>query len=187
MPDRRDPDEPEPSGTVSAHDWLIARPVKTKSHLGDDWRGQWARVERWQARLQPARNSLPDEGSSAQLAILDDVYAFFMNCYHLKDWFIQSGARTKGEVEKHVNDSEALSLCGDICNGLKHYRLDPARAPETRTYSGKWSTTSSTMTDSGSPARWYFTDTPRGNWDMFELADECVESWRRFIGTPIKA
>lgn len=81
-------------------------------------------------------------------------------------------------VDDYIQRSEALSTCRDICNGLKHYRLDPSRAPKNLTIGGGWSTTTSTLTDSGEPARWWFTDTPCGDWDMFALADECLDGWR---------
>ena len=58
----------------------------------------------------------------------DNIYAFFMHCYHLKDWIkndhsVESRMPNIGtDVDHFVNESEALSLCTELCNSLK--RLD---------------------------------------------------------------
>jgi hypothetical protein len=94
------------------------------SHLGTTGRDQWERVLRWHGRLARIRAALPSRGIAKQLA-LDDVFAFFMNCYHLADWISRDGEKTKLEVDAFMKRSKPMQLCRDVCNGLKHYRLDP--------------------------------------------------------------
>jgi len=48
------------------------------------WFEQFRRVKRWYTRFKSI-----DEGRPDTLTLdgyLDEVYAFFQNCYHLKDW-----------------------------------------------------------------------------------------------------
>jgi hypothetical protein len=54
----------------------------------------------------------------------DVVYAFFINAYHLGDWMIVDGVATKEEWHRFVSDHFELGLCRDLCNGVKHRRLN---------------------------------------------------------------
>lgn len=45
---------------------------------------------------------------------------FFIECHHLGDWISKSEGLN---VYEFVNRSEELSLCRDICNGVKHLTL----------------------------------------------------------------
>jgi hypothetical protein len=66
----------------------------------------------------------------------DDVYSFFQNIHHLKDWLRHDPAShvTKADVETFIKNSSELSICADLCNGSKHLKLtspltgDPATA-----------------------------------------------------------
>ena len=88
------------------------------------WGEQHARMIRWHSRLAQAnRDDVVEQ--------VDEFYAFFICCYHLKDWIkndehLESSVRNR--VEAFVNQSDALSLAGDITNGFKHLKRDDARA-----------------------------------------------------------
>jgi hypothetical protein len=161
----------------------------TTSHLGTGWQDQRTRVGRWHKRLAAIRRGIPPDMSQAEA--LDDVYAFFMNCYHLRDWIIKSGFREQTAVDAFVEGDLALRLCRDICNGLKHFRIHAkgASAPN-------WSTATvfpSTMVRAVPvPAagrepipdeRWEIT-TGADNIDMFDLADRCLAAWDGFLAGP---
>jgi hypothetical protein len=66
----------------------------------------------------------------------DDLYAFFINCYHLKDWVKNDpeiSTEVKGDIENFIANSEELSICADICNGSKHLKLKaPRKDPNTK-------------------------------------------------------
>jgi hypothetical protein len=58
---------------------------------------------------------------------IDDVYAFFQNCYHLKDWLRNDSAytsHTDAQIEDCISNTPALAICADICNGTKHLTLN---------------------------------------------------------------
>ena len=84
------------------------------------WPEQWLRVRRWHQRVAPILADPPPPRSPGEADAADDVFAFFMNCYHLKDWLKNDLADPHPEAEKLVDDTEALRICRDLCNGLKH-------------------------------------------------------------------
>jgi len=79
-----------------------------------DWRLQYERTRRWQARLREER-PVDDQ-------FVDDCYAFFTCCFHLKDWLCADGSTglTRGEVEGYVEGNLWLRLCADLANVAKH-------------------------------------------------------------------
>lgn len=80
---------------------------------------QFKRVERYLKKIEDQdRNST---------AYDDDLWSFFQNCYHLKDW-IKNDPDVADEiqrmVEKFVQDNEELRICADLANRSKHLKLD---------------------------------------------------------------
>ncbi len=163
--------------------------VVTTSHLGTGWQDQRTRVGRWRKRLAAIRRGIPPDKSQAEA--LDDVYAFFMNCYHLRDWIIASGFKTKDEVDDFVRADPDLAFCRDICTGLKHFRI----YAESALSSPNWSTasmftfsfpagTAAIKPIPGEHEQWVFTTEGSEPVDMFDLADRCVAAWDRFLAGP---
>jgi len=120
---------------------------------------------------------------------LDQVLAFFLNCYHIKDWLKngpewQDGADAavkKWAVEQFVTESEALSICADLCNGNKHFVFDrELRSGVTPTFHSVHTRVDTTTSVPVKTTRYTFR-TKRGDTDAYALAEECLESWRRFI------
>lgn len=172
---------------------------KATSHLGTDWEDQWQRVQRWHQQVEAIGAQRFDYGGDVESYrpwAGDVIYAFFMNCFHLKDWLVGSGATSKASVDVFIDGSEPMRWCRDICHGMKHFKLEPQRRTTTHAV---WSTASAsfsvthviTFDATGESVahqprepvpgeHWYFTS---GNLfkDMFDLADECMAAWRRFI------
>lgn len=96
------------------------------------WREQYDRMQRWRARLSEQPADI-DRG-------LDDFYAFFVVCFHLKDWLQGDPAvdgTVKGNVEGYASSQLWLGLVADLANGTKHGLVDktprydaPARLSE---------------------------------------------------------
>lgn len=157
----------------------------TKSHLGTSWQDQRNRVGRWHKRLSAIGRGIPPDMSQAEA--LDDVYAFFMNCYHLRDWIINSGFRSKADVDAFIEATPDLALCADICNGLKHFRVKRARSSSNLTWSTAsvvtyWFPPGTAAVEPTAGQQWVFT-TDLTKVDMFELADRCIAAWDRFLAT----
>ena len=76
------------------------------------WREQYDRMRRWYARLT---EFVPVDDHR-----VDDFYAFFVCCFHLKDWLKQDSAidkRIGTDAEALVNSVLSLRLCADVTNG----------------------------------------------------------------------
>ena len=83
------------------------------------WREQYDRMRRWYARL--------DVFAPVDEHRVDDFYAFFVCCFHLRDWLMQDSGLEKSfgpAAKAFVNDNFWLRICADIANGSKHLRLD---------------------------------------------------------------
>lgn len=60
----------------------------------------------------------------------DDLWSFFQNCYHLKDWIKNDpdvAEEIKGVVEEFVNGSQELRICADLAIRSKHSELRKVR------------------------------------------------------------
>lgn len=86
---------------------------------------QFLRVERWFTRLQNAVVAHPQVRPIDEDYYLDDLYSFFVNCYHLKDWIEKDEAIicTKSEIESFLAKNDYLKLCANLCNSSKHLVL----------------------------------------------------------------
>jgi len=90
------------------------------------WPEQWLRVRRWHQRVAPILADPPPPRSPGEADAADDVFAFFMNCYHLKDWLKNDLADPHPEAEKFVDDTEVLP---DLPGPLQRPQARGSRAP----------------------------------------------------------
>lgn len=149
---------------------------------------QYERVKRWYKRFFDITFGKIHDINSEYYQ--DEVYAFFINCYHLKDWIINDSSikinNKKQKIEDFINDNECMSLCADICNGLKHLELDrnirTGIKPEfkERKFFLKLGEKEPIVRVK------YNILTAKGNKDAFILADDCIESWEIFISNEIR-
>jgi len=137
-------------------------------------------MRRWYARLT--------EFAPVDKHRVDDFYAFFVCCFHLKDWLKQDSAidrRIGADVEAFVSDVLWLRICADIANGSKHLRLDkPARIDA----EARVEQTTVTFDTAGfSPEAFLSRDfviVPVAGtaWIALEIARNAVAAWDRFLG-----
>ena len=79
---------------------------------------QYYRVKRYLKRLEGS------EGT--QVDFNDNMWSFFQNCYHLKDWIINDPSIDKTKIDPGVfiNQNEELRICSSLANRTKHSELD---------------------------------------------------------------
>ncbi len=141
---------------------------------------QFERVKRWYNRLvkidQGRQHDLPSD------CYQDEVYAFFLNCYHLKDWIKndKSVGAAAEKVEQFIDNNKELSLCADICNGIKHLRLTRTRSRQDPRF-GKRNFNLGLGGPETTISVKYSIDTLSGLVDAFELATKCLQAWEKFI------
>jgi len=61
---------------------------------------------------------------------IDDLWAFFQNCWHLKDWVkadLTISRDVEGRLEEVLKNYESLMICADLANRTKHHSLDRPR------------------------------------------------------------
>ena len=143
-----------------------------------DYEKQFDRVKRFLKRIESQ--------NSSQTEYDDDMWSFFQNCWHLKDWIKNDGSVgvAADKVEEFISNNEELRLCADICNGTKHLRLASSRSGEDprfgqrkfKVHVGGLPTTISAK---------YTIDTSGGPVDAFNLATKCLQAWENFIRSSI--
>jgi UDP-galactopyranose mutase len=86
---------------------------------------QYERVIRWYSRFKEINDGkLHNRNTEFDV---DDVYSFFINCYHLKDWIKHDDTvdkNVKTRLGIFMKNDDYMKLCGKICNGIKHLIID---------------------------------------------------------------
>jgi hypothetical protein len=138
------------------------------------------RAKRWYGRFQEITDGRKHD-RSVEFA-RDEVFAFFQNCYHVKDWIIEDKAMTiedrKRVVEQFITESESLCLCADLCNATKHLVLKTTRSHDSpeiaRAHYGL-------NVSAGVLKVRFEISTDSGSIDAFDLATRCLSEWDRFF------
>ena len=153
--------------------------------MADKYLEQYERMQRSYDRFREINSRLADKVSSDYE---DDVFAFFMHCYHLKDWIkndpsVRARMPNIGtDVEQFINESEGLSLCAYVCNSLKRLGLDRSHSSEPRIF-GRQRYHSQLNIGSRASIRlqWLVERNNMPPIDAFELAGKCIAEWDKFL------
>src|ERR1700734_285868 len=101
----------------------IANVPSTKRVVGvSKWETQFKRMIRALAKLEKTNSDEDVE--------FDDMYFFFQNCWHLKDWIANDDdlpQSTRYAIAQAAEKIESLKFCADLANGSKHLKLKSAR------------------------------------------------------------
>lgn len=137
---------------------------------------QWERVKRWYQRIKKIEQGQHPGSDDDQL---DEVHAFFINCFQLRDWIEESRPDIGNEViDLFKKESVILCFkaCRDLANGLKHLKLtSPSIDKNTKVNQ------QNVTICIGSPI------TTKYSWgvnnrNVFSLADDCMKEWEKFLG-----
>jgi len=137
------------------------------------YKEQYERVLRWYERFKAYDTGIKHNKPSNNY--IDEVYAFFINCYHLKDWLKNDPNINIGnsEIENFVNTSTDLKLCGDICNGIKHLNRKKLSKIGPKHYKLN-------LKQNYISFKIEIIDNNK-KYDAFELATTCIELWKQFL------
>lgn len=105
-----------------------------------------------------------------------------MNCYHLKDWIRNDpgAGQLKENVEAWINKSEALSICADLCNGLKHLTRESSRSGKNPRFGPKVHRFAYGEEPQGISVG-FLIETDTHCYDAFGLAGVCLLDWQAFL------
>lgn len=144
---------------------------RSSLHDLEGWRSQYNRMLRWHQRF------LQDHDGDE-----DVMFAFFQNCYILKDWLLHDEVISQADYDEFIRKNNCISMCRDVCNGTKHGQLDPKdgkRNPRNpivgREYSGR--------ADSFS----FYLVVDFQKCDAKALAEQCVEAWNDLLFKKIES
>lgn len=168
--------------------------AKTLTNIHENsYLSQLRRVQRCYNRLQQCINGKIKANVDD---FLDYVYAFFLNCYHLKDWIINDPyfptptsilptEERKRTVEGFIENHKELQICADICNAHKHFKLSSERSKEKPKVGQITQTSGISIKDNKVeivPAEYNFSvNLTSGEMNGFDLAKRCLELWKDFI------
>jgi hypothetical protein len=177
---------PKPTGPIigsrhSYHGVMSVQPPK--------WREMWDRVQRWYERFAETDQGRTHDRPSDFYQ--DEAYAFFIACFHLKDWLkndpLSSAVAT--DVEQLVANSPNLRLCADLCNGSKHLILTSPRV-DAATQIGRRHLSvgiSESIGPSPAPAERttisakYEIHAAGKAYDAFQVATACRDEWEQYL------
>jgi hypothetical protein len=144
------------------------------SDEGAKWEDQWGRVKRlgdWVDEIYSSANTLDQDKSS------DVVNAFFINCFHLKDWLSKHDGELYSDVEQLFAKGRGeihMQLCADIANQAKHFQLDNRR----RTQQDAQIVARSVNVHQGAGVAYEF---KLGEYDAQDSKNACLGEWDRYI------
>jgi len=142
------------------------------------WREQHDRMKRWRTRLR--------EGTGVEDQRLDDFYAFFTACFHLKDWLkcdTSLPEHVRADVETYISATFWLKLCADLANGSKHLELSTARVdPKARVARQGPAFQPGMVQANAFQTKPIVTVEADGKaWAALTVANHCVEAWESFL------
>ena len=146
------------------------------------FREQYERMRRGYERFAAIDQGL--EHFTASDNYIDEIYAFFQNCYHLKDWIRNDSSvpdNARSDVEVFINSSQPLRLCADICNTLKHLTLTRSRSDQQPSFGPKHFALEIGGAAKPTIRLKYEVTTASGSEDAFSLATDCVSDWDGFL------
>jgi hypothetical protein len=140
---------------------------------------QYRRVKRYFERFKQINEGKAHVTDS--LENLDDVFSFFIHCYHLKDW-IKNDPKSgidHSKVEKFVHSNESLKICGDLTNGVKHLTIDQPKVGQGAVVKG--SHLQLTIGEEIKLQVKYDIEANGKLHDAFTLAKEAMKLWEEFL------
>lgn len=143
----------------------------------DLWVPQWGRVINWHQKIKLEKKKHNDSHGLSGVD-MDVVYAFFQNCYHLRDWILNSNPKLQHKIEEYFKNHIEMQICQDICNGLKHMDISrPKIDPDFSFYREYDHFAAETQEN---PIK-YNIIAGGYKYDIFELIDKLVALWEEFI------
>jgi hypothetical protein len=163
----------------------------------NDYREQYDRMIRWFNKLQDInqRKRLVD---APREEIMDELAAFFQNCYHLKDWIKHDSiteaklASSRINIEHFIKNDEDMKLLADLCNGSKHMELDIDPRTGILGKSGEnpkctseqhFKATFEVDGTNKNEVDWHIKTDVGKEYSVIQLANRCIQKWDDFIRT----
>ncbi len=140
------------------------------------WFEQYRRVKRFHKLVITSLANTENFSSDK----VDLILSFFTFCYHLGDWLINSGI-DKREIRNFIKNSRELSLCRNLCLGIKHLKVVRPSIPKLANMAPGFYTPIAQIYDpSGDPGKFavLYED---GYLEVEQLMKLCLNQWTTFL------
>jgi hypothetical protein len=126
-----------------------------------------------------------DFGLSPVMAF-DYIYAFFQNCYHLRDWLKNSAAVSEEALRHFMSGNVEMGICRDIANGTKHLRIHSPSIDANPSIGREYHPPGWPGKRPGTTESYFILIEQAGagqevRYDLVDLADRCVTHWTAFL------
>lgn len=152
-------------------------------HVDRPYLEQYARILRWQAVLH--QDKVSESGEDQSDYQVDRIFAFFVNCFYLKDWIIDYDEALRPSLNTFFGQYAEMGICRDIGNACKHLSLtDPSTGAKALGFmKGLHLVREYDPSPGPKPVKnqrySYVGGGEQG--DPYDLADRCVERWKEFL------
>jgi hypothetical protein len=114
--------------------------------------------------------------------LLDEIWAFLIACFSLRDWLTNDGAVAKNDSDlKKLFESLELRICRDLANGAKHLTLNETRSTEAFAVGREYKAPPFVMVIADSAEAGKAQDLRERKYDMLQLSDACIAAWDSFL------
>ena len=162
----------------------------------NNYQEQYDRMIRWFNKIQEI-NQRKRLVNAPVNEVMDEVTAFFQNCYYLKDW-IEKDNVAKAKLDRlgikidrdFINTDNDMKLLVDLCNGTKHMELDINPRTGNLGRSGenpKFTAAQNFKVTIGEPGGtktevdWHIITDLGKQYSVIDLATRCIQKWENFI------
>jgi hypothetical protein len=150
---------------------------------------QVKRTRRWLRRLEDVSshpNDINDPLPTGKQEEYEDyLYAFFQNCWHIKDWISsdKSAPKRLKDAVKEVDKQSAIAplmLCADVANGSKHFGQSRDGKRHAKTV-GEIEIEIDSKGDSQTTYTYKVVDDFGKSYEAIELARQALREWEKII------
>ena len=150
--------------------------------IGQQAEEQWERVKRYFERFEKLSRTGRVHDSNSENYV-DDIYSFFIHCYHLKDWIAgDPSSPLRDAVREFGKDSESFQICRDLCLGAKHLTVTSPGSDLAGHRLGRKHVEFNVSTRMLSMK--VFVQTNDGEREAFDAAQKCMSEWEAFLSRP---
>lgn len=142
----------------------------------------WLRINRLLNLIQELEHN-KSRNKKFQNYRFDIFLAFFILCYHLRDWLTETKLVKTHIVDEFIQQSYELQLCRNICLGLKHFNIRKPSKPQLANFSETLGIRMPIVREYS-----YFSEGEETkiladgkSINAFELAIQCVKQWTEFL------
>ena len=146
---------------------------------------QIERTRRYLNRLRSIYRGVPHTQDNREY-YTDDVYSFFIHCYHIRDWIVQLNivGVSEKDVDTFINAHKELRICADLCNGTKHCVLTRNMRTDRQPHLAGKSFTSIGMPDQICTIKGKFRILSGNEYhDALDIAESCMRLWDDFVAS----